>query len=186
MSSTLKKEFNKRDVQRMRNLITGNTGDRTTVQSGWENNQPDRKEGDIWEEFGKRWTIKNGIKQTVTKMDSLKKLALLPIACPKCKKHMKLNEFNKSAYSAKGVCLDCVIKEEDELRIKADYERVLEERKKADMSVMINDLENALDAWYHANESFVNEQGDVEDWSKGDKKSMYEKAKKEIGELKNT
>jgi hypothetical protein len=82
--------------------------------------------------------------------------------------------------------LDCVIKEEDELRIKADYERVLEERKKADMSVMINDLENALDAWYHANESFVNEQGDVEDWSKGDKKSMYEKAKKEIGELKNT
>ena len=35
--STLKKEFSKRDVQRMRNLITGKSGDRTQVQAGWKN-----------------------------------------------------------------------------------------------------------------------------------------------------
>jgi len=186
MSSTLKKEFSKRDVQRMRNLITGNTGDRTHVQSGWDKRQYDHKEGDVWEELGKTWTIKNGIKQTVTKLSSLKKLVILPITCPKCEKPMALNEFNKSAYSARGVCLDCVIKEEDELKIKSNYESVLEERKKADMNYMVKDLENALDAWYGASENFVNEQGDVENWSGGDKKSMYDKAKKELSKLKNT
>ncbi len=30
--STLKKEFSKKDVQRMRNIITGKTGDRTQIQ----------------------------------------------------------------------------------------------------------------------------------------------------------
>ena len=35
MSETnLKKEFSKRDVQRMRNIITGNAGGSTGVQSG--------------------------------------------------------------------------------------------------------------------------------------------------------
>lgn len=186
MDNTLKKEFSRRDVQRMRNLITGKTGDRTHVQSGWERDKKERKEGDVWEELGKTWTIKNGIKQTLTKLDPLKKLVVLPLTCPKCSKPMMLNEFNKSAYSAKGVCLDCVIKEEDELRIHSNYENVLEERKKADTHYMIKDLENALDAWYEANENFVNEQGDVEMWSGGDKKLMYEEAKKELGKIKNT
>ena len=36
--STLKKEFSKRDVQRMRNLITGKSGDRTQIQAGYEKN----------------------------------------------------------------------------------------------------------------------------------------------------
>ena len=43
MENTLKREFNPRDVQRMRNLITGKTGDRTQIQSGWEKNNQDIK-----------------------------------------------------------------------------------------------------------------------------------------------
>lgn len=186
MSNTLKKEFTRRDVQRMRNLITGNSGDKTHVQSGWEKYSKDRKEGDIWEELGKTWTIKNGIKQTITKLDSIKKLAILPLLCPNCKQPMRVDEFNKSAYSAKGMCLNCVVKEEDNLKINSDYEKVLEDRKKADMDVMIRDLEQALDTWYEANESFVSEQGDVENWSGGDKKLVYDRAKKELSEIKNT
>lgn len=184
--SRLKKEFKKRDVQRMRNLITEKKGDATQTQVGWEKYKQDHKEGDVWEELGKTWTIKNGIKQTITKLDAIKKLAILPISCPSCKKPMKVNEFNKSAYKTKGVCLDCVVKQEDELKIKGDYSSVLEERKKADVSVMVKDLENALEAWYTANENYVNEQGDIENWLGGDKKTIYEEAKKELGRIKNT
>ena len=184
--SSLKKEFSKRDVQRMRNLITGNAGDRTHVQSGWDKNKYDRKEGDVWEELGKTWTIKNGIKQTVTKLDDIKKLAILPLSCPNCKKPMKVNEFNKSAYRVKGVCLDCVMKQEDELKIKNKYEEELEFRRKSDVSAMVNDLEAALEAWYKANENFVNEQGDVENWTGGDKKQVYEQAKEELGKIRNS
>ena len=104
--NNLKKEFTKRDVQRMRNLITGKTGDRTQVQTGYEKNTEDHKEGDVWEENGKQWTIKNGVKQTVTKLDKFKKLVVLPICCPKCKKHMKVNDLNKKMYSIHGNCFD--------------------------------------------------------------------------------
>ena len=36
MENTLKKEFVPRDVQRMRNILTGQTGDRTQIQAGWD------------------------------------------------------------------------------------------------------------------------------------------------------
>ena len=36
MSTQLNKEFSKRDVQRMRNILTNNTADKTRVQSGYE------------------------------------------------------------------------------------------------------------------------------------------------------
>ena len=34
MENNLKKEFSRRDVQRMRNIITVNAGDRTQIQTG--------------------------------------------------------------------------------------------------------------------------------------------------------
>ena len=71
--SVLKKEFKPRDVARLRNLISGKTGDATQLQAGWEKHSVDHIEGDIWEESGKKWTIRNGIKQTVTKLDEIKK-----------------------------------------------------------------------------------------------------------------
>ena len=60
----LNKEFKRKDVERMRNLIKGKTGESAELQVGYRAKKEDHKEGDIWEEGGKKWTIKNGIKQT--------------------------------------------------------------------------------------------------------------------------
>jgi hypothetical protein len=183
--SVLKKEFKKADVQRMRNLISGRSGDATKTQAGWEKHRTDHREGDVWEESGKTWTIKNGIKQNITKMDEFAKLVQFPIACPKCKSAMKPDELNKKAYSLNGTCLSCMIEEETELKRLGKYEdHEKEEIKKAQYSY-VNDLENMLDAWYNSEEAFVNEQGDVENWGGGNKTKMYEMAKKELEKLKN-
>ena len=49
MSDTnLRKEFSKRDVQRMRNIITGNAGSATGVQVGYSKQQQDYQEDDVW------------------------------------------------------------------------------------------------------------------------------------------
>ena len=56
-SGQLKKEFGQRDVQRMRNIVTGRAGDRTTILTGYEKSRQDYKEGDVWEDSGKMWTI---------------------------------------------------------------------------------------------------------------------------------
>jgi uncharacterized protein (UPF0128 family) len=71
--SMLQKDFKSRDVQRMRNIITKNFGDKTVTQAGYSKQHIERKEGDVWEENGKNWTIKNGIKQTITRLDNIKK-----------------------------------------------------------------------------------------------------------------
>ena len=58
----LKKEFKRKDVERMRNLIKGDTDSSTEIQIGYTKKKEDHKEGDIWEEQNKTWTIKNGMK----------------------------------------------------------------------------------------------------------------------------
>ena len=44
--SNLKKEFKKRDVERMRNLITGKHGKKTTLGIGYTKKQKHHEEGD--------------------------------------------------------------------------------------------------------------------------------------------
>jgi len=61
--SVLKRQFTEKDVNRLRNLITKKYGDSTGVQSGYKKQIEDHVEGDEWEENGKQWTIKNGIKR---------------------------------------------------------------------------------------------------------------------------
>ena len=60
--SILKKEFQKKDVERLRNLMKGKYGEKTRSSVGFSKKQEFYKEGDIWTEGRKTWTIKNGIK----------------------------------------------------------------------------------------------------------------------------
>lgn len=80
---------------------------------GWRGeSEPTRKEGDVWEEAdGRKWTIKNGIRQNVTKLDSAK----TPYWCPRCTKPMN-HRFDIKFWRIRGHCMDCVIKDETELR----------------------------------------------------------------------
>ena len=85
----LNKEFKRKDVERMRNLIKGKSDESSELQVGYSKKQEQHKEGDVWEENGKKWTLKNGIKQTHTKLDDIKKEAILPLFCPECSGLMK-------------------------------------------------------------------------------------------------
>lgn len=80
---------------------------------GWRGEPaPDRKEGDVWEDInGKTWTVKNGVKQSVTKLDGAK----TPFWCPKCSKPMN-HRFDIKFWRIRGHCMDCNIATEAELR----------------------------------------------------------------------
>ena len=86
---------------------------------GWRGEaEPTRKEGDVWEDVhGKRWTIKNGIRQTVTKLDDAK----TPFWCPKCSKPLN-HRFDVKFWRIRGHCMDCNIKFESELRRQGKWE----------------------------------------------------------------
>lgn len=80
---------------------------------GWRGEpEPDRKEGDVWTDVnGRKWTVKNGIRQSVTKLDDAK----TPWWCPRCSKPLN-HRFDIKFWRIRGHCMDCVIKDETELR----------------------------------------------------------------------
>jgi hypothetical protein len=184
--STLKKEFKKSEVQRMRNIITGNTGDRTQVLGGWEATIEEHKEGDTWEEDGKKWTIKNGIKQSITKLDKFKHLVSLPLTCPSCKKPMKANELNKKMYSVHKVCLNCVVDMESKLKLEGKYDEYEKNILNMNKNASLEEFEQALDSWLEEKDTFVTEQGDIESWQGGDKTQIYKQLKEKIQEFRKT
>lgn len=182
--SSLKKEFSKRDVQRMRNIITGKTGDKTTTLAGWEKLIEDHKEGDIWEENGKKWTIKNGIKQTITKLDRIKALTFLPLTCPQCEKAMKDDDLNRKTYSIHKMCLDCVVDMEAKIKIEGKWDDYAKNIMNANKNASLEDFERAVEAWMQEKDTYVSESGEVESWAGGDKKKMYEEIKANLEKLK--
>lgn len=184
MDSELKKEFNPRDVARMRNIISGQTGDRTQIQTGWDKNQEAHTEGDIWEDNGRKWTIRNGIKQTVTKLDEIKKLVVLPLSCPNCGKLMKVDEYNKKMWAIHQKCFDCVIKMESEIKRQGKWDEYCANIMNSNKNAELDDLEQALEQWVGEKDSFVSESGEIEKWGGGDKADVYKQVKEEIAKLK--
>ena len=187
--SQLKREFRERDVQRMRNIITKDYTAKTVTQVGYSKAQVDHKEGDVWEEDGKKWTLKNGIKQSVTRFDSLKKAITLPIACPKCNKGMKSTSLNKKMWPIHKMCFDCVVDMETKLKIEGKYEEYEKNIIKNNANFMLDEFENGFEDFLNSFDStgFVTEQGDVEKWvGKGlDINKLTEEVQEHIQKLKD-
>tara|TARA_R110000851_G_scaffold224419_1_gene377265 strand:+ start:854 stop:1438 length:585 start_codon:yes stop_codon:yes gene_type:complete len=162
--STLKKEWSKNDVQRARNLITGNSNDKTTQGVGYSVKEEFHKEGDIWDAKGKTWTIKDGIKQNITKLDSLKKLAITPTFCPSCKSLMK-HRFDNDYYKLHKMCFGCVIQFENDLKANGVFEEYYNRVHNGEIDNLISEFELWVEeAISTSNDSFISEQGDIENW----------------------
>ena len=164
--SVLKKEFKERDVQRLRNIVSKNYSDKTITQVGYTKEQVERKEGDVWEENGKNWTIKNGIKMTITKLDLVKKTLQMPLVCPKCKQAMNKGNLDKQMYAVHHICSDCVIKHETKLKRDGKFDEYQQNIFKQGVHYHIKEIEDALLdlAMNTSEESFVTEAGDIETW----------------------
>ena len=139
----LKKEFNKKDVNRARNLIMGKTGDSTGLQVGYKRQKIEHKEGDVWTENKKTWTIKNGIKQTVSKLDVIRKEVSIPLCCPKCNKVMK-KRLDKPNYKIHKKCHDCVIEYEHKLKIRGQYDDYKKLLKAKNNLTILDEMESYL------------------------------------------
>ncbi len=190
--SVLIKEFKERDIARVRNLVNKKFGDKTIQQVGYRKSEIEYKEGDEWEERGKTWTIKNGIKQTKTRLDSLKQVLQLPLVCPKCSKPMKNKELDKKMFFLHKMCFNCVIDYETELKRDGKFEDYQSKLLQEHVLDFIKDLEQDFLEFClsQRSDSFVTEQGDIEKWDGGnmdfDKmsselKEYIEKLKKSVG-----
>ena len=173
--NVLKKEFSKKDVHRARNLITGNTNSRTSQGVGYSKKYEHYKEGDIWEADGRKWTIKNGIKQNVTKMDKFKKMGKVPLFCPECSTLMS-KELDKKVFPAYQKCFDCVVDYEAQLQKEGKLKEFHQSLRNQHIDNAINDFKLFMgDAIKESNQNYVTEAGDVENWKGGKSKEDFER-----------
>ena len=161
----LKKEFAKRDVERIRNLVKGKYGEKNQESVGYTTPAEFHNEGDVWESRdGRKWTIKGGIKQNITKLDKAKKAHVMPLFCPKCKKVMN-QRVDKPYYLTYKNCLKCFAKFTDELKSEGKYEEYFNGINNKVIDQRVQDFKDYVkEKLEESNTGHVTEQGDVEIW----------------------
>lgn len=163
--SLLKKDFRSRDVERVRNLVKKDFSAKTVDGIGYQKAYVAYGEGDVWEENGRTWTIKDGIRQNITKLDKAKKALQVPLSCPKCGGPMK-HWLAQKMYKIHGFCFDpCVVEYEAELRKNGLYEQYEQSMIKGGLRAFLTDVEQWVKDQINSTDTFVTEQGDVEDWN---------------------
>lgn len=182
--SMLNREFRERDLQRMRNLVSKNFNDKTVTQIGYKKVEKEYKEGDIWEEDNKKYTIKNGIKITLSKLDNVRKLFQVPICCEKCNKPMK-NKLDKKMWFIHKMCFDCVLEYESNLKLTGKYEEYENRMINFGIKEYIKDLEYIFNDFINESNNVVTENGDIEEWGNNGNEKIKEEVKKYLDNLKN-
>ncbi len=126
-------------------------------------------EGDVWTERGKLWTIKNGIKRTVSKMDEARKQLSTPLACPNCNKSMN-HYLDEKMWAIHKTCFNCVI-DAEHLIMKAGKWAEYEKAKiTANAEGFLKDLVSYMEEYNQESvvNSHVTENGQVEKWKNAD------------------
>lgn len=122
-------------------------------------------EGDVWEESGKLWTIKNGIKRTISKMDHARKEFSTPLACPKCGSSMK-HHLDEKMWAIHKTCFNCVIDMEHEIMKTGKWEEYEKTKMLANVNSYFKEMEDVIKEFTkeHTTKAHVTEDGLVERW----------------------
>lgn len=161
--SLLKKEFRADDLQRIRNLIKKDYGAATRNQVGYSHISETHREGDVWTEGGKTWTIQNGLKRTVSKLQKARDLVRLPFTCPKCGKALN-TRLDKKMYPIHGMCFDCVCKMEDDLKKAGLYEAYEQRMISGNIQDFVQNLKDRIKTMSGTKVEYSTDQGELEDW----------------------
>jgi DNA-binding protein H-NS len=161
----LNRQFTEREVQRMRNIVTKKTNDRTHIQAGYESHVK-RNEGDTWDENGKTWTIKNGIKRSVPKLSKFKSVNVMPLTCPQCSESLvRDSHYVKHIFKLMHKCPKCVAREESDLKIQGKFDEYAKKMYAQNHLHILEQTEKEFDDFVnHGFEKFMSESGEIETW----------------------
>lgn len=123
-------------------------------------------EGDVWTEQNKLWTIKNGIKRTVNKMDQSRKDHITPMICPTCNRAIKMHYIEDKMWAIHKKCYSCVIDAEHEIQKKGNWKAYEKKKISANADSFLKDLEMYLEDEVNIDttKNQVTEDGAIEQW----------------------
>jgi hypothetical protein len=184
--SFLNKQFSEKDLKRLRNLIKGQTQEKTISGIGYSHGtQKEYEEGDVWVEKGKTWTIREGIRENITKLDSFKHVSL-PLFCPKCNKSMN-HRIDSVVYKQYNHCLNCQTLFETQLKINGQWKDYVNTQHNLEIDHLINEYNQFIEHTINnTNNGFTTEQGDIEKWVGGLDIERIKNAQKETIDYLNS
>lgn len=175
------------NIDRIKNILKGDYTGKSKISVGYEKSTTRHKEGDVWEENGKTWTIKDGLKQTVTRFDAARKALQTPFVCPECGGSLN-HPLQAHSWKTTGKCYDCVVSEETLMRANGTYEAYSKELYKKNALAWLEEKRVQFEDYINSPDSlrgFVTERGDVEDWYGGvDIEKVKEQFEKEYALIK--
>ena len=182
----LKKQFSENDIKRMRNIISGKNNDKTTDYVGYSKKSEFHKEGDVWEDGDKTWTIKDGVKQSISSLEHLRNEIVTPLFCPNCKKIMNKRN-DKTFYKTHRICFDCVVEMEHNIRKEGRWEEYQKDIKNSEIDRHIEEFKTFIEEQRNkSGKDFVTEDGDVERWiGKIDQERVDDYVKETVDFLEN-
>jgi hypothetical protein len=165
--NVLKKQFKEKDVNRLRNIFSKNAGNKTVVQSGYSKQHVKYSEGDVWVENDKQWTIKDGIRQSISKLDKAREISNFPMFCPCCNKMMK-HKNDKQFWTLYKRCFECQVDFETDLKINGLWKTYETRILNASIDNLIHDYKHWIEEMLNeSGQSYITEAGDVEKWAGG-------------------
>ena len=140
-------------IEKIKEILSDSMKGRKVM--GYEKKQIEHVEGDMWEESGKTWTIKNGLKQTITKFDEIRSQIFMPLTCPICNQPMN-KRIDKKFWSLKKRIDGTFV----------DYEK---EQVRLNRVNYLNDLKSSLYEYIreYRKSNFMTEAGVEEEWISG-------------------
>lgn len=175
------------NVQRIKNIIDGNYTAKSVISTGYQKEEIQHVEGEFFEENGKTYMIKNGIKRSYSKLSKIRHETKTPLTCPKCNRAMTKWQDSKT-WEKFRMCLDCLVEEDNQRIIDGTFDQYAKDKRNKNISAWLTDIEVAclevvesIDANH-----FVTEMGDVEKWDKTfDKDKLRESVVNQVAELKD-
>jgi Pyruvate/2-oxoacid:ferredoxin oxidoreductase delta subunit len=164
--------------------MTGKQGDKTVIGVGYIKQEESHSEGDVWEENGRKWTIKNGIKQNLTKLDKAKQELHLPLFCPECSCLMKPH-LDKRFWIMYKRCFNCQVDFESDIKKQGLWDMYEKNIINSDIDSIINEFMIWSDENINETESFITEGGDVENWIGRGKNVLLQNRDETIKYLQN-
>lgn len=157
-----------KNAVRIKNILDGNYTAATKIQSGYKKEITEHAEGDVWEEAGKVWTIRNGIKQTVSKLDAVREFMAMPLCCPKCGRRMK-KRLDKKFWRLKRHCFDCLIEEDTQRMIDGTFQEYEKKIITRNVTAWLSEMEVSITEFVkEANiNRHITEDGQAENWTGG-------------------
>jgi len=178
-----------KNVKAVKEMLEGKhkTQTKKTVSFDKSKEVVKRNVGDVWtDEDGQKWEQKRGYKVKLGKLHKLRDdLKKFPNCKDGCESYLDPGQADLKMKAYHGMCLNCVIDMEHQLKMEGKYEEYEKRKILANAEAWLKQAEIEKDILkYSIEANFINEDGSIEKWGGLNKDEVIDRIEKGFQKFK--